>query len=260
MAGAVHVFEHRLLTYRRTWRGTVFSSFLSPALFLGAMGLGLGTYVDGSGGLSGAGIPAGVAYAAFLAPGLLAAGAMQTAAGESTFPIAAAIMWVRQFPAMLATPIGVRDIVLGTIAWIGVRLTSVALIFVLIAALMGAAHSIAILWAVPAAVLTGLAFATPIAALTSRLRRTEYFNLLFRFVITPLFLFSGTFFPIEELPSIVQPIAVLTPLYHGVALTRGLALESITPLEIAIHAGYLGALAAVGAVLFHRQLARRLVA
>ena len=256
---ALRVFEHRLLDYRRTWRGTLFSSFLSPALFLAAMGIGLGSYVDASGGLEGTGVPAGVAYAAFLAPGLLAANAMQTASTEATFPIAAAIMWIRQFPAMLATPITVRDIVIGQIAWWTVRFTTVAAIFVVVAAVMGAAHSVAIVLAIPAAILTGLAFATPIAAFTAQLKRTEYFNLLFRFVITPLFLFSGTFFPVEQLPAFLQPIAVLTPLYHGVALTRGLALEAIGPLEIAIHAGYLVVLAIVGAVLFNRLLQRRLV-
>jgi lipooligosaccharide transport system permease protein len=256
---ALRVFEHRLMDYRRTWRGTVFSSFLSPALFLAAMGIGLGGYVDQSGGLAGSGLPAGVAYAAFLAPGLLAANAMQTASTEATFPIAAAIMWVRQFPAMLATPITVRDIVLGQIAWWTVRFTTVAAIFVVVAAVMGAAHSAAIVLAVPAAILTGLAFATPIAAFTAQLKRTEYFNLLFRFIITPLFLFSGTFFPVDQLPAFLQPIAVLTPLYHGVALTRGLALEAIGPLEIAVHGGYLVVLAVVGAVLFDRMLQRRLV-
>ena len=259
MSGAIHVFEHRLMLYRRTWRGSLFSSFLSPALFLAAMGLGLGGYVDQSGGLQSSGVPAGVAYAAFLAPGLLAASAMQTASGDATFPIAAAIMWVRQFPAMLATPITVRSIVIGQIAWFAVRFTMVSAIFVLVAAVMGAAYSPAIVLAIPAAVLTGLAFATPIAAFSSRLKRTEYFSVLFRFVITPLFLFSGTFFPVEQLPSFLQPIAVLTPLYHGVALTRGLALETIGPLEIAIHGGYLVILAVVGAVLFDRLLARRLV-
>lgn len=231
---------------------------MSPALFLGAMGIGLGSYVDGSGGLSGAGVPAGIAYAAFLAPGLLAANAMQTAASEATYPIAGAIMWGRVFPAMLATPIRVADIVIGTLAWLGLRFTLVALIFVLVAWPIGGAHSAALLWAVPAAVLTGIAVATPIAAFTARLRRTEYFNLLFRFVITPMFLFSGTFFPIEQLPAAFQPIALATPLYHGVALSRGLALETIGPLDIAIHAGYLTVLAVVGAVLFHRGLSRRL--
>ena len=258
MTGAVHVLEHKLLNYRRTFRGSIFSSFLSPVLFLAAMGIGLGTYVDrsGSAGLS---LTQGVAYAAFLAPGLLAANAMQTATGESTYPIMAAIVWVRQFPAMLATPITVRHIVLGQLAYVVFRLALVALIFVAVAALLGAAVSPAILLAVPAAILTGLAFATPISAYAAWLKSDSYFNLLFRFVITPMFLFSGTFFPIEQLPDLVEPIAYLTPLYHGVALTRGLALGSIDAAGIAIHAAFLVAVVVVGGILFDRALRRRLV-
>jgi len=258
VSGAAHVLEHKLLNYRRTFRGTIFTSFLSPVLFLTAMGIGLGTYVDRSGGAA-LTLTQGVAYAAFLAPGLLAANAMQTATGESTYPIMSAITWVRQFPGMLATPITIRAIVLGQLAYVVLRLTLVALIFVGVAALLGAAVSPAILLAVPAAILTGLAFATPISAFAAWLKNDSYFNLLFRFVITPMFLFSGTFFPIEQLPALVQPIAYLTPLYHGVALTRGLALGSIDAIGVAVHAGFLGVVFVVGAILFEHSLRRRLV-
>jgi lipooligosaccharide transport system permease protein len=242
------------MLYRRTWRGSLFNSFLSPVLFLGAMGVGLGGFVDRSGSVA----LGGVSYLAFLAPGLLAATAMQTAAGEATFPILAAITWIRQYQAMLATPIRIRDIVVGQIGFFIVRLLLVSVIFVLVVALLGAARSLLILAAVPAAVLTGLAFATPIAALSSRLRDGAQFALIFRFGITPLFLFSGTFFPIQQLPEAIRPIAYLTPLYHGVALTRGLALGTLTPVEGLISTGYLLLLVAIGAVLFEMQLRRRL--
>ena len=119
-------------------------------------------------------------------------------------------------------------------------------------------ESPAIVLTIPAAILTGLAFATPIAAFSTTLKDGAEFNLLFRFGITPLFLFSGTFFPIEQLPPVLQPIAWLTPLYHGVALTRGLALGTLDPIAGAIHVGYLVALAVVGAILFDRLLRRRL--
>ncbi len=108
---AARVLEHELLVYRRAWRGSVFSSFLSPVLFLAAMGLGLGSLVDASAS-TGASTPganaaalAGVSYLAFLAPGLLASTAMQTAASESTFPVMAGIVWVKSYHGMLATPI-----------------------------------------------------------------------------------------------------------------------------------------------------------
>jgi len=259
LRGAFHVLEHRLLFYRRTYRASIFSSFLSPVMFLAAMGIGLGSYVDASGAAA-AGLTAGVTYAVFLAPGLLAANAMQTAAGESTYPIMAAIEWVRQFPAMLATPITVRDIVLGQLGYLVFRLGLVAVIFVIVVVLLGAAASPAILLTIPVAILTGLAFATPISALSARLKRPEHFSLLFRFGITPMFLFSGTFFPIEQLPAAIQPVAYLTPLYHGVALSRGLALGTLDAANFAVHAGYLAALTVIGAVLFEHFLRRRLVA
>src|SRR5438874_4114845 len=145
-APAVHVFEHRLLSYQRTFRGSLFSSFLQPALFLTAMGVGLGVLVNRSGSAALGGVP----YLVFLAPGLLAGTAMQTAAFESTFPVMASIRWVRSYHAMLATPISVSDIVLGQLAWIAVRLTMVATIFVAIMTLFGAARSPAILLAIPA--------------------------------------------------------------------------------------------------------------
>ena len=251
---AARVLEHRLLLYRRTWRGSVFNSFLSPVLFLGAMGLGLGGYVDRSGGAA----LGGVSYLAYLAPGLLAAGAMQTAAGEATFPIVAAIAWVRQYPAMLATPIRIRDIVLGQTAFFALRLFLVSTIFVVVVVALGAARSVEILLAIPAAVLTGVAFAMPIAALAATLRDAAQFSLLFRFGITPLFLFSGTFFPIEQLPELVRPIAWATPLYQGVALTRGLALGTLGPGDALVHVAYLLVVAAVGLVLFEILLTRRL--
>src|SRR6266581_589960 len=223
-APAVHVFEHRLVSYRRTFRGSLFSSFLQPALFLTAMGVGLGALVNRPGNAA----LGGVSYLVFLAPGLLAGTAMQTAAFESTFPVMAAIRWVRSYVAMLATPIGVNDIVIGQLAWIAVRLTMVATIFVAIMTLFGATHSPAILLAIPVAVLTGMAFSAPIAAFSATQENAEGFNMLFRFVINPLFLFSGAFFPVGQLPALLQPIAYVTPLYHGVALARQLSLGTGT--------------------------------
>jgi lipooligosaccharide transport system permease protein len=242
IAPAVHVFEHRLVSYRRTFRGSLFSSFLQPALFLTAMGVGLGALVNRPGNVALGGVP----YLVFLAPGLLAGTAMQTAAFESTFPVMAAIRWVRSYVAMLATPIGVNDIVIGQLAWIAVRLTMVATIFVAIMTLFGASHSPAVLLAIPVAVLTGMAFSAPIAAFSATQDNAEGFNMLFRFVINPLFLFSGTFFPVEQLPGLLQPIAYVTPLYHGVALARQLSLGTGSVSEATLHAGVLVAFIALG--------------
>ena len=254
-AGIGRVFEYRLLDYRRTYRSSIFNSFVGPALFLAAMGVGLGTYVNDSAALG------GVSYLAFLAPGLLAATAMQTAAFESTFPIMGGLEWNRVYHAMFATPIRPSDIALGNIAWIGFRVLLVSSVFVLVTALFGAAASLLIVFAIPVGVLTGLAFAAPITAFSATQRNVNTFNAVFRFGITPLFLFSGTFFPVESLPSFLQAVAWLTPLYHGVALSRALSLgyAAEEPLLMLAHAAILLAFIAVGAIAAVRTFERKLV-
>ena len=251
------VFEHRWIQYRRTFRSTIFSSFLSPVLFLTAMGLGLGSYVSGS-AINSIG---GVSYLVFLAPGLLAATAMQSAAFEAMFPIMGGLVWNRVFHAMFATPISARDIALGNLAWIAARLTLIATIFTLVIVLFGAAQSPLVVLAIPAAVLTGMAFAAPIAAFSATQKTPNKFNAIFRFGITPLFLFSGTFFPLESLPEVLRPLAWVTPLYHGAALTRGLSLGTALndPVLAAVHVLVLVACIVVGTWAAIRTIERRLV-
>jgi lipooligosaccharide transport system permease protein len=247
------------MQYRRTFRASLISSFLNPVLFLLAMGVGLGTYVDRSGTATQA--LGGLTYLQFLAPGLLAATAMQSAAFESTFPIMSGLTWQRVFHAMYATPISPRDIVLGNLTWIAIRLTMIATIFAIVMSLFGAAASPLIILGIPAAVLTGMAFATPIAAFSATQRTPEKFNAVFRFGITPLFLFSGTFFPISNLPAAIQPIAWLSPLWHGVELSRALALGTIgqAPGLALAHVAVLVAIVVGGTVWAFRTIEARLV-
>ena len=256
-SGLSRVFEHRLMTYRRTFRSTIFTSFVTPTLFLAAMGLGLGSYVDdGSSTALG-----GISYLVFLAPGLLAASAMQAASFEATFPIMSGLTWSRIYHAMYATPISARDVTLGNLLFIAARLTLVAAAFTVVIVLFGAAESPLIVLAIPAAVLTGMAFAAPIAAFSATQKTPIKFNALFRFVITPLFLFSGTFFPVSSLPLFLQPIAWLTPLYHGVSLTRALSLGTISedpPLAV-VNVAFLSACTIVGTWFAMRAIDRRLV-
>jgi lipooligosaccharide transport system permease protein len=250
------VFEHRFLQYRRTFRASIFTGFLSPVLFLTAMGIGLGGYVSNDAALG------GVPYLVFLAPGLLAATAMQSASFEATFPIMGGLVWMKTYHAMYATPITPRDIALGNLAWIAARLTMICTIFTIVIVAFGAAESPLIVLAIPAAVLTGMAFAGPIAAFSATQKTPSKFAAIFRFGITPLFLFSGTFFPITSLPAALQALAWLTPLFHGVALTRGLSLGTIAddPVATVIHVTYLTTLAVVGGYLTIRNIRRRLVA
>ncbi|HEV8516713.1 MAG TPA: ABC transporter permease [Candidatus Limnocylindrales bacterium] len=253
--GAFHAFERSLYVYRRTWRGTVFISFLSPALYLAAMGLGIGGYVSAS---ANAALPGG-SYLAFLAPGLIAAQAMTVAAFECTYPVLGGILWNAQFLAMLSTPLRVRDIVAAHLCFLSFRVTLVTLAFLVIVVLFGAASSPWLVLSVAIAVLTGLAFGGPITAFAASQKTDSSFASLFRFGITPLFLFSGTFFPVEQLPAPLQPLAWLTPLFHGVALSRGLVLGSLDPFAGLLHLAVLAAYAVLGTIAAGLALRRRLI-
>jgi lipooligosaccharide transport system permease protein len=251
------VFEHRLLAYKRTFRSTIFTSFVTPTLFLAAMGLGLGSYVDDGSSAS----LGGISYLVFLAPGLLAAAAMNSAAFEATFPVMSGLLWSRIFHAMYASPISPRDIALGNLLFIAARLLLICTVFTIVIVLFGAAESPLIVLAIPAAVLTGMAFAAPIVAFSATQKTPIKFNALFRFVITPLFLFSGTFFPVASLPQALQVLAWFTPLYHGVNLTRGLSLGTITadPVAAAVDVLFLSAFVIIGTYFAIRTIRARLV-
>jgi lipooligosaccharide transport system permease protein len=251
------VIEHRALQYRRTFRASLFSSFGVPVLFLTAMGLGLGGYVDQNPDPS----LAGLTYLQFLAPGLLAASVMQSGSFEAAFPILGGLQWNKIFHAMYATPIQARDVAFGNIVWIALRLLLIATIFSIVIVAFGASRSPLLVLAIPVAVLTGLSFATPIMAFTATQRRPDKFASLFRFGITPLFLFSGTFYPVESLPELVRPIAWLSPLWHGVDACRMLMLGTLdrTPLLFVIHLAVLVAITIIGALLAARTIEARLV-
>ncbi|MCB2224573.1 MAG: ABC transporter permease [Actinobacteria bacterium] len=252
---SLRVVEYGARVYRRTWRGSVISTFLNPVLFLLAMGVGLGTLVDeGSGGAT-----IDLPYLTFLAPGLLAATAMQTAAGDSSYPVMAGIKWRKTYEAALATPIGVGDLVLGHLGWVGIRLVFVTGVYAVIMTLFGATTLWQGLLSIPPAVLTGLAFAAPVTAYTARLKQETGLSNMFRFGIVPLFLFSGTFFPVEQLPDAIEPLAYATPLWHGVSLCRGLALGLDFTVHPLLSAAYLAAWMVAGGLLAHRFMRRRLV-
>ena len=243
-----------LLSYRRTWRGSLFSGFLSPLLFLAAMGFGLGALVDDGGQRA-----LGVSYLAFIAPGVLAAQAMQTAVGESTFPVMGAMKWQRQYHAMLATPLRVGDVVAGHLVFVALRVAIASAVFLAVAGVLGALLSWWAVLALPVAVLCGMAFAAPTFAFAARTESDAGFNVLFRFVVMPLFLFSGTFFPVSQLPGFLQPIAWATPLWHAVEVCRALSLGTASAPSVLAHCGYLLLWVAAGTVLARWSFRSRLV-
>jgi len=251
---AVRELRFWLTNYRRTWRGSIYSSLLNPLLFLGAMGLGLGTLVNKNGDAA----IGGVKYLVFLAPGLLAATAMTTAVGESTYPVLASVKWLKTYQAASASPLRPADIFHGHMMFVALRLTMNCAIFLAVAAALGAVQSWWAIAALPVAVLTGMAFNTTIEAWAITRNRDTSFAVIFRFGLIPLFLFSGTFFPITQLPAWLQPIAYATPLWHGVALCRALTLGTATLGGALINVGYLAGLTAIGVAAGNRSYRRRL--
>lgn len=212
---ALRVVEREARVFRRLWRGTVFSAFVTPVLFLAALGLGLGGLVDEGGGLV-----AGLPYLVFVTPGLLAATAMQTAAGDALWPVMVGTKWARTFHAMVATPLRPSDVYTGLMAWTALRTTLSAAMFLVVGAALGGVPSAWGLLAVPTAVLCGSAFFAPLAAYSATQHTEVAFPLIMRLGVMPLFLFSGTFFPVEQLPDWAQPVALASPLWHGVELAR----------------------------------------
>ncbi|MEX1208582.1 MAG: ABC transporter permease [Acidimicrobiia bacterium] len=249
------LIEASARVYRRTYRGSLVSTFFNPILFLLAMGVGLGKLVDSGSGDATLDIP----YLTFLAPGLLAATAMTTGASDSAFPVMAGIKWRKSYDAVLATPIGVTDLVVGHLGWVGIRLVFVTLVYSAVMTVFGATTVVEGLLAIPPAVATGMAFAGIVTAYTARLKDEQGLSSLFRFGITPLFLFSGTFFPVTQLPGWLQPVAYATPLWHGVSLCRGLALGTEFEVNPLVSIGYLLALILLGMVLATRTMRKRLV-
>jgi len=240
----MRAFRCWLTVYRRIWRSSIWSSILGPICYLGAMGFGLGSLVDKHGTASLGGVP----YLAFLAPAILASSAMTTGLDESTFPVYGSIKWNKIYIGAQASPLRPADIYRGHLLFMTMRITLNALIFIVIMSAFGAPRSLWVLLALPCAVLTGLAFAAPVAAWAVTLKNEMPFNVVFRFGMIPLMLFSGTFFPLSQLPAWLRPLAYATPLWHGVALCRAFSLGTgiRDPVGMLGHVAYLAVLAAVG--------------
>ncbi len=228
-----------------------------PVLYLTAMGLGLGSLVNRHAAPTRLG---GVSYLVFLAPGLMAAAAMQSATMESTWPVMGGIKWTKTYHAMLATPLRVSDVLYGHVCWMALKVSLVSTIFLGVMAAFGAPRSPEVVLAVPVAVLTGLAYATPFAGFVATRQSDQPIIAIYRFLIIPMFLFSGTFFPVSQLPAAIRPLAYVTPLWHGVSLCRALSLGDATPAAALGHVAYLVALTVIGLAIARRTFASRLAA
>ncbi|MFV0259394.1 MAG: ABC transporter permease [Acidimicrobiales bacterium] len=240
----LRVLERELLLYRRTWRGTATSVFLQPALYLLALGVGLGGLVaDVGGGWEGS-------YLGFVAPGVLAAMTMLGSAGDSLWGVMGATKWLGVYRSMVNTPIVPGDLFAGRVLYVGVRATAGAVVFVALTAVVGGTTSWLAPFAVVPAALMAMTSSAWLSAYSVRQDDDSTFPLILRLGVLPLFMFSGTFFPVQQLPPAVQPLVWLSPLWHAVEPARDLmsgTVTGVTGLHLAVLIVLLAASVPVGA-------------
>lgn len=240
--------------FRRTWKGSIVSFTLLPIFFLLAMGVGLGSHVDQGGSAS-----LGVTYLAFIAPGMLATNAMTMAVGESTYPIWVSFKWEPVFSARIATPLRVVDVLNGLVTYLFVRLIGTCTVMVIVLAAFGTISSIAgAVGAVIAGAILGMAYGLPVFALSASIDDDTAFALLFRLGIIPMTLFSGAFFPVNQMPEALQWLAYVTPVWHGVETTRMLTTDTLDMAAAGGHLAYLALFIVAGWFLARRQFTKRL--
>ena len=248
----LRMIERNLLVYKHGWL-VLFSGFFEPLFYLLSIGFGLGRLVGDVTGPGGEQIP----YALFVAPALLAASAMNGAITESTFNFFFKLNYDKTFASILTTPMSPADISLGELAWALIRGALYTIGFIAVMFVMGLVRSPLIVLTLPGALLIGFAFAAMGMAATSFMRTWQDFDLI-QLVVLPMFLFSGTFFPLDNFPPLAQTLIQLTPLYHGVDLLRGLSVGVVGP-ETLVHVAYLTLIGLVGMAVVSRRLDKLLL-
>ncbi|MEN8707579.1 MAG: ABC transporter permease [Nocardioides marinisabuli] len=255
LGGALRLVDYWATVYRRTWRGSIVTSFVTPLLYVLAMGVLLGGFVEADAEV----LEGATTYLAFVVPGMVAATTMTTVVGEVTYPVMAMVKWNKTYYSMTATPLAVPDIVLAHLGFVAFRVAVSAAVFLAVTAPFGVYESLpGVLAALVVQVLLGMAFAAPVYAFAAGLRDETAFALVFRLGMIPMFLFSGAFFPVANLDAPLEALARATPLWHGVDLTRMLVLGVPDWSMVLVHVGYLLALVALGWWWALRRLTRRL--
>lgn len=252
----LRVLGRDLTFYRRIWRANLVAALLQPMLYLVGFGIGVGALVDR--GPASADVLGGTTYFAFYATALLATTAMFVCAQEALWPTLDGFQWSQAYRAMMATPLEPRDVATSLAIYYSARAAVGALGVAAVLALFDDTRSWGLLLAVPAAVLTGAAFAVPIAAWSATRTTDNSFPAILRFGIIPMFLFGGAFYPVDQLPSGLEFVARLTPIWHGIELCRGLVLGGLGTTTGLIHLlvllGYVTAGSVAASVTFDRRL------
>jgi lipooligosaccharide transport system permease protein len=213
LRSAAQVWYRNLTWYRKTFTMNILPNFFEPVLYLLGMGIGLGSYLGER--------IHGVSYLTYIAPGLVAASAMNGASFHATYNIFVNLRMDRTYHGITATPVSIEDVALGEILWAVTRAGIYGVAFLLVTAAFGLVHSFSVLLAVPAILLTGLLFASLGVLFTGIIKTIDLYSFYYTLFLTPLFLFSGIFFPLDRLPSWAAQVAWWTPLFHCVELMRG---------------------------------------
>ncbi|MDN5795734.1 MAG: ABC transporter permease [Intrasporangium sp.] len=232
-----------------------------PLVYLIALGLGLGLLVDrGVGTVGGSGGSGGVPYLTFVGPALLVATVVMSVGGELTYPVMAGFKWRRLYWAPRATPVSPQQIAVGHLGGVLIRFVLQSTVFWVMLLLFHAAPSGWSWLTVPVGVLTAAAFGAPLQAYAAHLTDEGYqFAFVQRFVIMPMFLFAGTFFPLSVMPVYLQWIGWISPVWHGTQLARQAAYGAVEPLWLTlVHLAVLLLFTSVGVALARRTYARRL--
>jgi lipooligosaccharide transport system permease protein len=213
---ALRMWRRDAILFRRGWKRFVVPNFMEPVLYLLSIGLGLGLYVGRQ--------ILGVDYVVFIAPGLAAAAAMNGAIFEVTYNVYIKLRYANLYDAVVTSPLEPEDLAVGEALWAVTRSLMYGVTFVLVMAVLGYVRSPLALLAPVAVALIGTCFTLVGLTVTATIPQIDLFSYFFTLFITPMFLFSGIFFPIEQLPAAIQPVAWFTPLHHGVELMRALCL------------------------------------
>jgi lipooligosaccharide transport system permease protein len=244
--------ERNIYVYRHGWI-VILSGFFEPLFYLGSIGFGLGALVGTVAGPGGQPIT----YQLFVAPALLASAAMNGAIADGTFNFFFKLNYNKTFDAILSTPLSAGDIAVGELVWALIRGGIYAVAFMVVMAVLGLIASPLALFAVPVALLLGFAFGAVAMAATSFMRTWQDFDLI-QIVILPMFLFSGTFYPIDAYPEAIRVFVQLTPLYQGVDLLRSLAVGHLEPILL-FHVAYLAIMGIAGLWVVSRRLDKLLL-
>ncbi|MBI4688076.1 MAG: ABC transporter permease [Nitrospirae bacterium] len=224
LKSAFRVWQRNFTVYTKLYKSSIALNFIEPILYLSALGLGLGAFVKEIDG---------VPYIKFIAPGIIASSSMFAATYECTYGTYVRMTYQKTFDAILATPVGIYELLSGELLWGAAKSMLYGTTIILVISLFGLVDSAMILLAIPLLFVSGLIFAEISMIVAAIVPGIDSFNYFYTLFMTPMFLFSGIFFPLHTLPDIVSKIAFFTPLYHLVNICRTLSIGRFPITDIA---------------------------